>query len=88
MTSRYLAATSLNCDINCIERCVGKKTAQFDKLTASLLQTLDLCRLARIACELANADLRFLSSRKAARAESKISEAKDTHRNPLLPQRS
>jgi len=63
MTSLYLAATSLNCYINCIERCVGKKTAQFDKLTASLLQTLDSCRQVRIAGELANADLRFLSSR-------------------------
>ena len=28
---------------------------------------------------------RRMSSRKAAQAESKISEAKDTHRKPLLP---
>jgi len=39
----------------------------------------------RIAGDLAFAALRFLSSRKAARAESKISEAKDTLRKPLLP---
>jgi hypothetical protein len=31
------------------------------------------------------ADFQFLSSRKAARTESKISEAKDTHRKPPLP---
>jgi len=39
----------------------------------------------RIAGDLAFADLRFLSSRKAARVESKISEAKDAHRKPPLP---
>jgi len=32
-----------------IHGCVGKKTAQFDKLTASLLQTLVLCLLVRFA---------------------------------------
>jgi len=32
-----------------INGCVGKKTAQFDKLIATLLQTLVLCRLARFA---------------------------------------